>query len=135
MPNPEGFTVKKPRRNRNAGNPFAKNLLGSIADPIEHTLNGADGKSIKISCVMDSPLIQMLNMTFGLAESNPDQEAIGYNEQKGMLEKKGDNGFNLQIILWGKHLITIVTKGISEEDLFKWFNQEWVDKIAALLGK
>jgi len=87
---------------------------------------------INVNIMTDSPLIKMLAMQFSMAKMNPDLEEIGYNTHKGLLQKKGKS-LELSILIAGKHLIQVKAAGITEDALFRMFNQAFVDKIAAQL--
>ena len=129
---PEGFE-KVVKKETDADHPLAKQFMRSVGHSLEQKYKKKEGRGhINVSVVADSPLIQMLAMQFSMAKMNPQLEEIGYGDHKGLLEKKG-GGLKLLILILGKHLITIDCAGITEEILFKMFDQSFVDRIAKLL--
>ena len=110
--------------------------MGTAATPIEQSYTGPKGASIKISCSINSPLAKMFGMALTLAAQDPAKEAIGYGDHKGLLEKRsGGERLNLQLLIAGKHAVTVTARGVSEDDLFGMINQAFVDKFAKILGK
>lgn len=134
-PAPEDFVVEKPRDENASANPYAAALLGGGAIPIEHSYKAKKGRhSIKVQVHANSTLVRMMLMGFNMAGANPKAEIIKYGAHKGLLEDSGKDRLKLTIVIRDKHAILIEAHGISDELLFKMFDQKFVDAQAKLLG-
>jgi len=114
-------------------------LLNTTWVPVEQRYRAETGNgSIKVTVTADSALAKMLGMGFAMAAHDPNTEIVEYEAHKALFKtiKRGRGlKFDLQILVYGKHVIQIVANGISKEKFFETFSQAFVDKIAAVLGK
>jgi hypothetical protein len=116
---------------------MANAMLATIGNLATHDYQRADGNgSISVTVAAHSPMAPMLAMVFASAATNPNIEVIAYGDHKGTLEtqQKGEQ-YQLQILIAGKHLVTVAASGIGDEPLIKAFDQAFVDRMAKLLGK
>ena len=131
---PDGFTRLEAKKQDEAAaaNPFAA-LTGTTL-PIEVKYKAKEGREhFDAQVLIDSPLVKMLAMAFSTAGLNPKLEVIKYGAHKGLLEEQGKDRLKLTIVLADKHAITVEASGVSDEQLFKLFDQAFVDKLAAIL--
>ncbi|HLQ37978.1 MAG TPA: hypothetical protein VK348_09260 [Planctomycetota bacterium] len=136
MPKPAGFTFKDEERNDEAANPFAggMSVLGLTVD--RHYTKG-DDKHIDIEVMANSPMVQMMAVMF----SNPalvkadGGEIVEYGVHKAILKKNGDNGNELTILMYDKHVIKATSGGITVEELLAVIDQAMVDRMEKQLGK
>ena len=132
---PEGFVAEKPKKPRTGGNPFAA-LMGMAGQPISYNYKQTKGRgAIRCSITPNSPLVQMMAMAFNMAQHDPDSEVVQYGAHKALLKgtKKKQN-YELTILLGGKHVMVVKTRDLTDEQLFKIFDQAFVDKLAAVLS-
>lgn len=135
---PEGFVAEPKKVDKDAAaNPMLGALALAAGNTFEHAYKqkGANG-SIRVTVAANSPMAPMMAMAFAAAAQSADKEVVTYGEHKALLEvkKKGEN-CELQILVAGKHLVAIVTRGFSEDQTLALFDQKFVDRMAALLGK
>ncbi|MCB9890232.1 MAG: hypothetical protein H6832_06565 [Planctomycetes bacterium] len=130
---PEGFERIEPKKEDDAEvNPFGALVMGAV--PIEQKYRAKEGRgSLEVQTHIDSPLVKMMAIAFSTASMNPKLEVIKYGAHKGMLEEQGKDRLKLTIVLFDKHAITVDAQGISDEQLFKIFDQKFVDTIAAIV--
>lgn len=131
---PEGWKVE-PERNVDATNPFAAAMASSVGTIVERKYKQEGGRGA-ISCTLtaDSPLVQMFTMWM----ANPallgeGAELIEYEAHRAVLKSEGQ-GYNLQILINGAHVCEVRAQGVSEDALFKMFDQRVVDGLAKVLG-
>lgn len=92
---------------------------------------------LSVEVTANSPFVQMLSMMF----ANPaivkadGGEMVEYGQHKAILKKSGDSGHELQILMHGKHVIKVEAEGMSADDMFKVFDQAFVDRMEKPLGK
>jgi hypothetical protein len=96
-----------------------------------------DDKSIDVEVTANSPVLQMLAMLFAnpAAITAEGGEIVKYGAHKAILKKSGDNGQELQILMYDKHLIKVTSQGLSADELLKLFDQAFVDRMEKPLGK
>ncbi len=92
------------------------------------------GGTGKISIQADSPLIKMFAGMLQMAQFDEDNEVVEYGSHKALFKNKGDSPFELQILLYNKHLVSVEWPRMDEDAFFKIFDQAFVDKLAGLLG-
>lgn len=133
---PEGFKRLPPARQ--AAVPAAM-VLNATVVPVEQRYRALTGNgSLRVMVTADSAVAKLLGMGFAMAAHDPNSEIVEYETHKALFKttKRGnDVKFDLQILAYGKHVIQVIANGISKEKFFETFNQAFVDKIAALLGK
>ena len=102
--------------------------------PIEQKYRAKDGEgNINVQIRVDSPLVKMMAVAFSTVSLNPNAEIIKYGAHKGLLENGDEGNLKLTIVLFDKHAIMIETNGLSDERLFKLFDQKFVDTIATIV--
>lgn len=132
---PEGFK-KMPATKQAAP---AALVLNTTWLPVEQSYRAeSGGGSIKVTVTADSAVAKLLGMGFAMAAHDPNSEIVEYEAHKALFKatKRGSSTkFDLQILVYGKHVIQVVAQGITKENFFKTFSQAFVDKMAGLLGK
>lgn len=115
-------------------NPFA-NMMSAIGNVITRTYRQESGRGrIQVTVTADSPLVSMFQMWIANpAMLEKGAELIEYNEDKAVL-KAQSGGLNLQILISGKHIVEVQAGTLTEDELFRMFSQETVDKIKAALS-
>ncbi len=99
-PAPEGFKIRKPRNKGNANNPFLAGMALSMGSSIERNYFSQDGRTIRVSVVVNSPLIRMLKMFMeNPAMAGSKGEVIEYDGAKALLSKEGKTNQKLQILM------------------------------------
>ncbi|HHI79347.1 MAG TPA: hypothetical protein ENK02_05165 [Planctomycetes bacterium] len=139
-PAPEGFKVRPQRKLGGANNPFLAGMAMGLGSQIEQTYFSKDGRSIKLTVVVNSPLVRMLKMFL----NNPSMagakgELIEYEGAKGMLSKEGRRGQKLQILM-DDTVIECRYSGNAEKPatgdaVLSFLNQEALNKIMGVLKK
>lgn len=127
----EGFTFQEPKKDE-ASAALLHGMIG-MQQPVEWEYRKSGG-SIRANVHPNSPAAPILAATMKMAAMQENAEEIGYEKHKGLLEKRGNGGLELKILIWSKHLVTVTTQGLSEEGLFAMFNQAFVDSLATVLG-
>ena len=95
-----------------------------------------NGQRMEVQVMGNSPLVAM----FGLAVQNPamlgkDQEVVRYGSHTALLKANPNGkGAELQILIGGKHTVTVQLRGESDEFLLKVMDQAAVDRIAKVLS-
>ncbi|MEZ5962623.1 MAG: hypothetical protein R3F56_02140 [Planctomycetota bacterium] len=128
---PSGFTAVEDKQEDEGANAFAA-ALGVTAVPVEKRYRNDSGDEIKISVLADSPMVGMMGMMFNAAAMSKEGEVITYKENKGLLKKEGD-GYNLQVVVSAKHLVTVDAHGIDDDGLLKMIDQAFVDRVVSAL--
>jgi hypothetical protein len=135
LPKPAGFEIKDEEAPDEATNPFAAGMAALGMTMNRHYQN-AD-KRIDVEIMANSPLVSMMSMMF----ANPAMvtadggELIEYGTHKAILKKSGDNGHELTILVYGKHIVKATTNGVSSDELLAVFDQACVDRLDKALGK
>jgi hypothetical protein len=132
---PEGFKKMPPSKQAAP----AALVLNTTWLPVEQSYRAeSGGGSIKVTVTADSAVAKLLGMGFAMAAHDPNTEIVEYEAHKALFKtaKRGSSTkFDLQILVYGKHVIQVVGHGITKENFFKTFSQAFVDKMAGLLGK
>jgi hypothetical protein len=129
---PEGWEAEG--GNETEDNPFA--AMAGLGAAVERTFRNGD-KTVRIQVMANSPMVQMLAGVF----SNPvllqaqGAEAIEYGTHKAMLKKEEGGRCELQLLMHGKHVITVNSEGVGDEELLKIVDQKLVDRLEKPLGK
>ena len=128
LPKPEGFEFEDVE-------PAADTeVWGADVSMLGLTVNRhyqKDEKSIDVEVMANSPVVQMVTMML----SNPalieadGGEVVEYGQHQAVLKNDGESGLELQLVMHGKHLVKVRTQGLSEEELFKAFDQAFVDRM------
>ena len=132
LPRPDGWEIQDEEANE-GNDAFAAGLGTSVT---RHYRKG-DDKSINVEVTANSPMLQVL----GTLVNNPalvtaqGGEVVKYGEHKAILNKSGDSGQELQIMMHDAHLIKATAQGISADELLKIFDQAFVDRMEKPLGK
>ena len=133
---PEGF--KKLPPTKQAAVPAAL-ALSTTWVPVEQRYRAeSGGGSIKVTVTADSAVAKILEMGFAMAAHDPNSQIVEYEAHKALFKtsKRGNKDrFDLQILVFGKHVVQVVADGITKDNFFKTFSQAFVDKIAGILGK
>jgi hypothetical protein len=131
---PQGYERQKPA-NQDQGNAMMAAMGMAIGNIVEQVYKQTDSSQrIQVTVTADSPMVGMLGMAFGNpAMLGENSELIEYNEHKAVLKTEGSR-LNLQVLIWDKHVVDVQCPE-DEEFLFRMFDQEAIDKIAAALGK
>ncbi len=132
LPKPAGWEIEDQKQDEmNAA--FAG--LAALGSAVTRKYTKGD-QSINIEIFANSPTAQMVGMMF----SNPvllqaqGGEVVEYGVHKALLKKEGDS-YEMQLLMHGKHLITVRTNGVSDKDLFAIIDQKSVDALDKQLGK
>jgi hypothetical protein len=135
LPKPEGFTVQDDEPQDTEGMPFAASLavMGSIVS--RHYQKGDSGR-IDTEVMANSPMVPMLTMML----SNPaivkadGGEIVEYGKHKALLKQSGDNGHELTILLFDKHVVKATCQAMTADELLVVFDQAAVDRLEKALG-
>jgi hypothetical protein len=126
-PAPAGFTFEDVQQDDSA----LVGVLAMNAIPAERNYHKEGGEGhLRIAITVDSPLVGMLGMAFGLAGQDSKTEVIGYKGDKGLL-KNEDGNLTLQILIANKHLIDVSASGFDADGLLKIVDQAFVDRVIA----
>lgn len=132
-PAPAGFKAVEVKNDDTEGGNVMAQALGMMSLPTERSYRKeGGGDEIKISILAESPMVAMMGMMFSAAAMSKEGEIVTYKENKGLLKKEGDS-YNLQIVVSGRHLITVEAAGIDDAGLLKMVDQAFVDRIVAAL--
>jgi len=117
-------------------NPFASAMMSAIGNVIKRTYKQDSGRGrVQVSVTADSPLVSMFQMwVANPAMLEQGSELIEYGEHRAVL-KPQSGGLNLQILISGKHVCEVQASKLTEEELFRMFSQETVDRLSAALSK
>lgn len=133
LPKPEGWTFEDERVDPQAAEIFGAQALGSS---INRSYSNGD-KQLRFEVMANSPLVGMLNVMF----SNPTilkaqgGEVVTYGAHKAILQKSGEDGHELQLMMHDVHLIKVTANGIDADALLKIVDQAMVDRLEKPLGK
>lgn len=138
---PENFVKEKPKKRMAQNNPLVP-LVTMGAIPFEQKYRATKGRgSIQVQVHVASAMAKIFGASFQMAAFNDKLEVIKYNAHKGLLETRSKDRMNLKILITSpadakiQHFVDINTNGgIDDEQLFKMFDQKWVDGLAKLLG-
>ncbi len=136
LPKPAAFTVKDDDPKDETANPFAAGLA-ALGSTITRHYEGKDGKGMDVEVMANSPLVSMMSMML----SNPaiakadGGELVEYGAHKALLKKNGDDGQELTIVMYDKHLVKVTTRSMNADELFAVFDQAAVDRLEKPLGK
>lgn len=133
---PEGWQAEPDRAVEDLKqNPFAASMMSAIGNVIQRTYKQDSGRGrVQVTVTADSPLVSMFQMWLtNPAMLEKGAELIEYNEHKAVL-KPQSGGFNLQILIAGKHICEVQASTLSDEELFRMFSQEIVDRLAGALS-
>ncbi len=135
LPQPEGFTSHDEDAPDQAGLPFAASLAVMGSTVTRHYEKG-DSKRIDAEITANSPMVPMLAMMF----ANPavvkadGGEIVEYGKHKALLKKNGDNGHELTILLFDKHVVKATCQDLTADELLVVFDQAAVDRLEKALG-
>jgi len=135
MPKPEGWEIQDDEPNE-AADAFTAGFAG-IGTNIQRRYHKGDDKNLTVDVTANSPMLQMIAMLFNnpaliTAEGG---EIVQYGAHKAILKKSGENGTELQILMYEKHLVKVTAQGIDADELLKIFDQAFVDRLEKPLGK
>jgi hypothetical protein len=139
-PAPEGFKIRKPRNKRNMNNPLLAGMVMGFGSPIQRTYYSQDGQVIRLSVVVNSPLIRMLKMFMdNPAMAGAKGEVIEYDGAKGLLSKEGKTSRKLQVLMDD----TVIecrfggnaAKPATGDAVLSFLNQAALNKIMSVLKK
>lgn len=134
LPRPDGWEIQ------DDAPPDANDMVMAGVAMVGMTLQRHYSKGeqrIDVEVTANSPFVGMLASLF----QNPEivkaegGELVEYGPHKAMLKKNGDTGWELQLVMHGKHLIKVSAEGITDEALLKFFDQACVDRLEKPLGK
>ena len=133
MPKVAGFEVQDDQVDENVAQ-FQAALIAGMTVTRHYR---KDDKSIDVEVTANSPVLQMLSMLFAnpAAITADGGEIVKYGAHKAILKKNGDNGQELQILMYDKHLIKVTSQGLSADELLKVFDQAFVDRMEKPLGR
>jgi hypothetical protein len=130
-PAPAGFTAAEDQPQESGDNALAA-AMGLMSLPIEKTYHKESGEQIRVSVTADSPMVGVMGMMFQAAAMSKEGELVNYKDNKALLKKEGDN-YNLQIVVSGRHLISVDASGIDDEKLLQFADQAFVDRVVGVL--
>jgi hypothetical protein len=132
LPKPEGWTIRDDEPDQDQLALFGQGLGITISRTYE---NG--DKQLRVEVNANSPLVGMMSMMF----TNPailtaqGGEVVKYGAHKAILQKSGDDGQELQLLMHDAHLIKVTANGLDADALLKIFDQAMVDRLEQPLGK
>jgi hypothetical protein len=135
-PAPAGWEVEPDSSDDARTNPFAAAVASAVGNVVQRSYRQTSGEGhADVTLTADSPLVGMFQMWItNPALLDADSELIEYDAHKAVLRKQGD-GLDLQILIGGKHVCEVQAGGMSEEQLFKLFDQDVVNRLAAVLAR
>lgn len=124
-----------PKNEAAANNPLVAAFAAGVGNVVERTYRQEGGRGrITATVTADSPLVQMFNMWLANPAMLGDgAELVEYEEHKAVLRKEGQ-GWNLQILINGKHVCEVRAQNASDEQIFAMFDQAVVNRLAEVLG-
>jgi hypothetical protein len=133
LPKPEGWTVQDEEVDKEAAALFGGQGFGAA---IVRTYTNGD-KQLRVEVMPNTPLVGMLSMMFNNPAILEAQggEVVKYGAHKAILQKSGDSGHELQLLMHEAHLIKVSADGIDADAMLKIFDQATVDKLEKPLGK
>lgn len=135
LPQPEGFTFQDEEAKDDAAAPFLAGMA-ALGLNVTRTYSKGDSKRIDVEVLANSPMVGMLAMVF----ANPavvkadGGEIVEYGKHKALLKKEGDNGHELTILLFDKHVVKATCQDLTAEELLVVFDQATVDRLEKALG-
>ena len=132
---PTGFKFVE-KQKQDMVNALGGNLGSAIGfvTELEYRQESGSG-SVRAKVMADSTtMATMLDAQFRMAALNPKLEVVTYNAHKALFEKKANGDLKMQLLIDGKHYVEVTARGLSEDDFFKMFNQEFVDRLAKVLA-
>jgi hypothetical protein len=134
LPKPDGWEVRD--EEAETGNAAVDAGTALVGLSVRRHYTKGDQR-VDVDVTANSPFIQMLSMMF----ANPaiikadGGELVEYGVHKAMLKKTGDSSSELQILMHDRHIIKVDSQGIAADDVFKIFDQAFVDRMEKPLGK
>jgi hypothetical protein len=134
LPKPAGWEIEDEAPA--AGNELVEASVAMVGMSVQRHYSKGDQR-LDVEIMANSPFMQMLTMLVG----NPalikadGGEIVEYGAHKAILKKLGDDSSELQILMHDKHVIKVTSHGLSADDMFKIFDQAFVDGMEKPLGK
>jgi hypothetical protein len=134
LPKPDGWKVED-EGNDAVDNPFLGGLAALGSTITRRYTKGEQSLSIEV--IANSPVAQMVSMML----TNPallaaqEGEVVEYGAHKALLKKDGDDAYELQILMHGKHLVTARSTKLTDKELFAIVDQKAIDALDKQLGK
>lgn len=133
---PNWTTQPQQTKNAYGKGTVAAGMAATVGSFIEEKAMGPDGATMTTKVNADSPLISMISMQFkNPALLGPDVELIKYGAHSALLTNKQNGNLELKILIHDLHVTDVMTRGMSEDELFETWNQRAVDQLAAALGR
>lgn len=132
LPKPAGWEFED-EKNEAADNPMLRGLA-AFGSTVTRRYTKGD-KSLSIEIMANSPVAQMITMMFNNPAMLQAQggEVVEYGAHKALLKKEGDS-HEMQLLMHGKHLVTVKTDA-TDKELFAIVDQKAVDALDKQLGK
>ena len=136
LPTPAGMEVVPERKSSAQANPFAGGMAG-FGNIFSRKYRETDGRGhLEVNLTIDSPMVKSMLPMYKMWASNPAMieegaELIRYGDHMALLKKQGSN-LDLQIIINESEICEVKTS-LDEDGLFAVWNQEAVDRVAAVL--
>lgn len=132
---PQGWKLEPAPEQNEEENPYAAAVIASTGGLLSADYRNEDGSGhIDVQIMADSPAVRMMQGMFAMAGMRKDVETVDYEGgDKALLEKVGDEGYKLTILVAQKHLITVETSSLTDEQVFRFMDQAALTKIKAQL--
>jgi hypothetical protein len=135
LPQPEGFQIRDEEVRDDDGQSFVASMAALGLTITRHYEQG-DDKRIDVEVMANSPVVSMLAMMF----ANPalvkadGGEIVEYGKHKALLKKSGDNGYELTVLMFDKHVVKATCAAMTAEELLVVFDQAAIDRLEKALG-